>query len=163
MLSSRRSTSTAASTTSAQTITALVALVGFSCAKKRQRSNKYPPGLTWVGPTTPPTSKNTMLLKAMATRLKRIMLIRLKTFMTEWSFLNNGSPLSVPLSRAEQPLDSLKQDVSGDRQWSHRPGSALAPRAVPACERRPLGPGCSTAARGVRSEEHTSELQSPCN
>jgi hypothetical protein len=71
---------TATITTRAKTTAAIVASAWFNRAKRLQRFNKNPPGLTCAGRTTPPTSKSTMMLKAIATRLKRIMILRLKTF-----------------------------------------------------------------------------------
>src|SRR5256885_12482547 len=48
------------------------------------------------------------------------------------------------------------------RSWLEFPAGSTPPPG-PACRRRLEAPGSETSRRTGRSEEHTSELQSPCN
>src|SRR2546426_8772057 len=61
-----------------------------------------------------------------------------------------------PLSQSQQTRPAVAAGEVGAR------GILSLPRAAPACARR-VSRAHARAARGSRSEEHTSELQSPCN
>src|SRR5256885_11766226 len=79
---------------------------------------------------------------------------------------------ALPISRRRPPCASRRRKHRGARRWQASARAPAPPRASCAA-RRPCWSGrartrdpCATARAfppAVRSEEHTSELQSPCN
>src|SRR5256885_10644381 len=87
--------------------------------------------------------------------------------MRAWSsVVHEEAPISSPTCFARSPTGMMLSAIAWHPLASTGPEPGILPRArcgSEKFERRACGVGFRVASPDARSEEHTSELQSPCN